>query len=121
MALWILLAGAAGAAARYGVHSLAASRRATAFPWVTFAVNVTGSLALGLVVGFVLAHGVDPDVRTIVGTGFLGAYTTFSAFAYEGFALLEDGAGATAGCYAIGSIVAGLAAATLGLAVTGAL
>jgi CrcB protein len=84
-------------------------------------VNVTGSLALGLVVGLVLQQGVDPDVRTIVGTGFLGAYTTFSAFSYETFALLEDGAGATAARYAIGSVVAGLAAAACGLALTGAL
>ena len=118
---WILLAGAAGATARYAVHTLATSRRATGFPWGTFTVNVTGSLALGLVVGLVLAHGVDAEVRTVVGTGFLGAYTTFSAFAFETFALVEDGARATAARYAVGSVVAGLAAATIGLAITDAI
>ena len=74
-----------------------------------------------MVVGLVIAQGVDIDVRTIVGTGFLGAYTTFSAYAYESFALIEDGEGRSAAVYAMGSIGAGLVAATVGLAVTGAL
>lgn len=118
---WVLLAGAAGAVARFAVHSAATSGRVAAFPWGTFLVNVSGSLALGVVVGLVVAHGVHPDVRTIAGTGFLGAYTTFSAFEYETFALTEDGAPATAARYVVASLVAGLAAATLGLAVTSAL
>ena len=121
MVAWILAAGAMGAVARYALHRVATSRRAAGFPWGTFGVNVSGSLVLGVVVGLVVAHGVDPDVRTVVGTGFLGAYTTFSAFAYEAFALLEDGVPSIASWYVAGSVVAGLAAAALGLAVTGAL
>ena len=118
---WVAVAGASGAAARYAVHQLATSRTATAVPWGTIVVNVLGALALGVVVGLVVAHGVDRDVQTVVGTGFLGAFTTFSAFSYETFALVEDGMGTTAVLHAIGSTVAGLAAAALGLALTGAL
>ena len=103
------------------MHQLATSRRATGFPWGTFVVNVAGSFALGVIVGVVLAHGVDADVQTIAGTGFLGAFTTFSAFSYETFALVEDGVVATAALHALGSVVFGLTAAALGLALAGAL
>ena len=121
--MWVLvlLAGGFGAAARAAVHAAMHSRSATAFPLGTFVVNVVGSLALGVVVGLVLAQGVDRDVQTIAGTGFLGAFTTFSAFSYETFALVEDGAATTAVAYVVGSVFAGAAAAAVGLALTGAL
>jgi len=121
MVVWVMLAGAAGATGRYAVHRAMESRVVSILPWGTIAVNVVGSLALGVVAGLVLAHGVDPDVQVIIGTGFLGAFTTFSAFSYETFALLEDGASRAALLNGLGSVVAGLLAATVGLAVVGAL
>ena len=63
-----------------------------AFPLGTLVVNVTGSIALGLVVGLGLYHGLPATPCTLIGTGFLGAYTTFSTFSYETVRLLEDGA-----------------------------
>ena len=84
-------------------------------------VNVTGSLALGIVVGLTLAQGLDPDVRAVVGTGFLGAYTTFSTYAYETIRAAGDGTRSVAWTYAIGSVLTAAAAAALGLALTGAL
>jgi CrcB protein len=114
MVLWVALAGAAGALARFGVHAAVQSRTASRFPFGTVVVNLTGSFVLGLIVGLVTYQGVDADLRTIVGTGFLGAYTTFSSYAYDTFGLLEDGVPRAAVVNAVGSIALGLAAAAVG-------
>lgn len=120
LVIGVALAGALGAPARYLVERIARTRWAGAFPAGTFVVNVSGSLALGAVVGMMLEHGLDPDVRTLVGTGFLGAYTTFSTYAYEPIRAAEDGHRKAAVAYALGSVVASVVAATLGLVITGA-
>ncbi len=117
----IALAGALGAPARFVVERAVQRVGATAFPFGTFVVNVSGSLALGVVVGLGLAHGLDPDVRSVVGTGFLGAYTTFSAYAYETVRRAEDGERAVAIFYAISSVAAACVASAFGLAIVGAL
>ena len=83
-------------------------------------VNVGGSLALGLLAGLVLAQGWSKDAQTVLGTGFLGAYTTFSTFAYETVRRAEEGAPRVAVAYALGSVAAGVAAAAVGLALAGA-
>jgi CrcB protein len=75
---------------------------------------------LGVFAGLTIYHGLDPDVRTVVGTGFIGAYTTFSSFSYETFGLLEDRAPRAALVNAFGSIAAGMVAATAGLVLAGA-
>ena len=118
---FVALAGALGALARFGVHGVVQSRTASRFPYGTFVVNMTGSFALGVVVGLVIAQGVDPDVRAVVGTGFIGAYTTFSTFSYDNVGLWESGESRSALVNALGSIAVGLLAATAGLAITGAL
>lgn len=117
---WVALAGALGALARYGVHGAVQSQTASRFPHGTVVVNLTGAFALGLLVGLVTYQGLDADVRTVVGTGFIGAYTTFSSFSYDTFGLIEGGATRAALVNAIGSIVAGLALATAGFALAGA-
>jgi CrcB protein len=115
---WVAVAGACGALARYVLHALVqsrvAARSASRFPWGTVVVNLSGSFVLGVLVGLVVYQGLDPDVRTVVGTGFLGAYTTFSSFSYETFGLVEDGLPAAAIANAVGSVVAGLLLATAG-------
>lgn len=116
----VAAAGALGAPARYALEWLVRTRRPTITPLGTLTVNVTGSLALGAVVGLALAHGLDPDVRTVVGTGFLGAYTTFSAYAYETVRRAGEGHHAVATAYAVGSVVVASLAAALGLVTTGA-
>jgi fluoride exporter len=119
--LGVALAGALGAPARYAVEQVVRRVRPTSFPLGTFVVNVSGSFALGVVVGLALAQGLDPDVRTVVGTGFLGAYTTFSTYAYETVRRAEERQRRTALLYALGSIAAAGLASALGLGVTGAL
>jgi len=116
---WVALAGALGALARYAVHGMAQSRTASQFPFGTVVVNLTGSFLLGLLVGLVTYQGLDADVRTVVGTGFIGAYTTFSSFSYDTFGLFEDGVTSAALANALGSVAAGLALATAGFALAG--
>lgn len=115
---WLVVAGgAAGSLARYGVgewlnpgHDIALG---------TLAVNVTGSFVLGALLATLALRGDDTgrrrEARLLLGTGFLGGYTTYSALAVETDALLRDGRVALGATYAIGSVVLGLAAALLGV------
>lgn len=118
--LGVLVAGALGAPARYLLER-AMRRAGRVFPWGTFVVNLSGSLAIGLVTGAALAQGFSPDARAILGTGFLGAYTTFSTYTYEIVRTAENGAGRVATAYALSSLLLGVGLAAAGLAVMGAL
>ncbi len=115
-AIGIAIAGAAGALARYGLEGLVSARRPGAFPWGTFAVNVTGTFLLGLVFTVLTERTtVDPWLRSSITVGFLGAYTTFSTFSLESYRLLADGAVGLAVANTLGSLGAGLSAVYLGV------
>lgn len=116
----VAAAGALGAPSRYALEWWMRTRWPTVTPFGTLTVNVSGSLALGLVVGLAAAHGLDPDAQAIAGTGFLGAYTTFSTYAYETVRRSREGHPRVASAYAVGSVVAASLAAALGLVATGA-
>jgi fluoride exporter len=118
-AAWLafLAAAAIGAPARYLVDGFVQRRVGGELPWGTFVVNISGCLVLGLLTGFGLYHGLDHTVRTVVGTGGLGAYTTFSTFTLETVRLVDDGAVDDALRYALGSFLVGLAAGGAGLAI----
>src|SRR5690348_14993205 len=80
----IAVAGAAGALARYGLDGLVARRAAGAFPWGTFAVNVSGAFVLGFVFTVMTEQlTTAPWLRGAITIGFLGAYTTFSTLSLE--------------------------------------
>jgi CrcB protein len=113
--LGVAIAGALGAPARYLVELAISARTGRRFPWGTFVVNVTGSLVLGFITGLALYHGLATSSKAVVGTGFVGAYTTYSTYAYETVDVAARTSARRAGAYAIGSVVAGVAAATLGL------
>jgi CrcB protein len=113
--LWVAIGGAVGAAARYGVAEWAGGRWGWTFPWGTLAVNVTGSLAIGVLMPLLLSRGVDPAYRLLLVTGFLGGYTTFSAFSLEALALLEARRWDAAAMYILGSVMLGLLACGIGL------
>jgi CrcB protein len=91
---WLLVAvgGALGAAARYLLDRAVAVRQTGPFPLGTLVINVSGSIALGLLLGLAIAQQLPTSVVALAGTGFLGAYTTFSTFTFETLRLLEDGA-----------------------------
>ncbi len=112
IALATCLAGGLGAAARFVVDGELAARRRTSIPTGTLAVNVIGSLLLGLLVG--AAPG--PWAVTVLGTGFLGGFTTFSAASVEVVRLRADGRPAAGAALAATMLLASLVAATLGVA-----
>jgi fluoride exporter len=121
-AVAIALFGALGALARYGLDGWVSRRAPASFPWGTFAINVTGSLLLGI--AFVVMterFRPDPWLRSAVTIGFLGAYTTFSTLSLETYRLAEDGAWGLAAANAIGSLTAGLAAVYAGVVIGRAL
>ena len=119
MSLILVIAGAAiGAPLRYLSDRAIQARHDTVFPWGTLTVNVVGSLILGIITGAVTAGGASPQVQLALGTGFCGALTTYSTFSYETLRLLEDDARLFAAANIVASIVAGLGAAFLGVAIS---
>lgn len=94
---------------------------ATVLPTGTLVVNVAGSLVLGVVAGLAIDHGLGDGPTTLLGPGLCGAFTTFSTFAYETVALLEEGAWREALRSVAANVVVSLAAAGLGLAATATL
>ena len=90
--LWIALGAVVGASARYFVSGYIARTFATSFPYGTLFINVSGSLLLGF---FLILAGermlLDPRWRFLIAIGFCGSYTTFSSYAFETFAYMEQG------------------------------
>jgi CrcB protein len=115
---WIafVVAGAIGAPLRYELDGLVGQRVDGAFPWGILLINVSGSFLLGLLTGLGLHHGLGKTPRVVLGTGFCGAFTTFSTFTYETVRLLEEGDVTEALANLALSLVLGAAAAAAGLA-----
>jgi fluoride exporter len=111
--LLVAVGGALGAASRYGVARLALGLGLVAFPWATWAVNLAGCFLLGLVFPW-LAQG-SARLYALAAVGFLGAFTTFSTYSLDTLLLVENGKAGLAVLNALGSVVAGLALAALGL------
>ncbi len=119
--LLVVLGAVVGAPARYVVDLLVRWWLRSGpddLPWGTALVNLVGSFVIGVVAGATLGAPSSPAVA-LVGTGFCGALTTFSALSVETVRLVETGRAAAAAAYALGSLVAGVAlcAAGYGLAV----
>ena len=107
--------GVLGSLGRYAV-GLALPHASGTFGWSTFLVNVTGSLAMGVLVVWVLAMAEPhPWLRPFLGVGVLGGWTTFSSYALDIHAMVQAGHGAAAAAYLLGSLVVGLVAVGLGI------
>jgi CrcB protein len=113
----VALLGAAGAWSRFSIGGAIATRWPSAFPFGTLAVNLTGGFLLGLLTGL----SVTGDALLLLGTGLLGAYTTFSTWMVEAQRLAEDGVFEAMWIYLLGSMVAGLAMTGAGWLLGGAL
>jgi CrcB protein len=119
--LTVALGGGIGAWLRYAT-GVALGRAigpaaATAFPWATLTVNVLGSLAMGLLAGWLARNGSLSEAwRLLLGVGVLGGFTTFSAFSLELALLIQRGNAGTAFAYAAISVLAGLGGLFAGLA-----
>jgi CrcB protein len=105
-----------GSVARYLLGGLVLhTTGAPRFPLATLTVNVTGCLAIGVLAGVAeRAHLLSPASRLFLITGFLGGYTTFSAFAYETFFLAREQAWVSAAANVLAQVALGLAAVYLG-------
>lgn len=113
----IALAGGLGSLSRYGLTGLVHKFTGGAFPYGTFAVNILGSLLFGLVWGFSEERlSFSPEMRTIILTGFMGAFTTFSTFAFESTSMLRTGQLLPFAANVGGQVVVGFTLLWLGLA-----
>lgn len=115
--LWIAVGAVVGASARYFLSGLVARNFSATFPYGTLLINITGSLVLG----FFLVYStervlLDPRWRLLVAIGFCGSYTTFSSYAFESFALMEQGQWLMMGLNILTSNVLCLAAVLAGAA-----
>ncbi len=123
--LVVMCAGAVGVALRYGIGAFVTERVGHGgFPWSTLVVNVVGALAMGVVVALLdgSSSGAGHELlRPALAIGLLGGFTTFSAFAYDAVALVEEGQLARAAVYVCVTNVVGIAALFAGLAGTRAL
>jgi len=122
----ISLGAIAGAMCRYYITLWFAQRFGTAFPYGTFFINLSGSLLMGFFATLALERvaTISPEVRLLVATGFLGAYTTFSTYGLDTINLLRDAEGSseegsrsymTAGLYWAGSAILGIISVQLGI------
>ena len=116
--LAVAVGGALGSVARYSL-GVAVPTVGGAFPTGTFLVNVAGCLLMGVLVVLVTeVREAHPLVRPFLGVGVLGGFTTFSTFSYDGLRLLQDRHLVLGGAYLVGTVVATVLAAALGLTVT---
>ena len=113
--VWIGCGGLIGACARYAAYQLVAARVGAGFPVGTLVVNLTGSFAIGVLVTVLLTRAADPAWRWLLVTGFLGGYTTFSAFSFETVVLLQEGRWSRAALYVVASNLGGLLACWVGI------
>jgi CrcB protein len=114
--LLVAAGGSLGAVSRFLLASLVEAWAGGRFPWGTFVVNASGCLALGFALALLdegsLAH---PAWKPLVAVGFLGAYTTFSTFGWEGHSLLRDSEWLGASAYLLGSVIAGVVSIRAGI------
>jgi CrcB protein len=115
--LIVFLGGGLGASLRHGVNVLSARLLGTAFPYATMFENVTGSLVMGLLAGYFAFKGdASQSWRLFLTTGFLGGYTTFSAFSLDTALLYERGELGLAALYVIASVALSIGGLFAGLA-----
>ncbi|TAL41040.1 MAG: fluoride efflux transporter CrcB [Salinibacterium sp.] len=111
----VAAAGGVGASFRLLVDGFVRSRSRGGYPFGTTIINITGSLALGFVVGLALNSLLPEMWRQIIGTGLLGGYTTFSTASFETVRLLQERRQIASILNGFGMLVGAVLAAALGL------
>jgi fluoride exporter len=113
----VFFGGGCGASLRHAVNMTCAKALGTAFPYGTFIINITGSIVMGLIAGYLTFKGeASQHWRLFLMTGILGGYTTFSAFSLDTALLYERGASGVAAFYVVGSVGISIAGLFAGLA-----
>jgi len=118
--LYVALGGALGASGRHLLGGLSTRVMGAEFPWGTFAANVIGGFAMGLLVGWLASKGSQlesgaQNMRLFLGVGILGGFTTFSAFSLEAMLMIEKKAYGLAAGYISASVVLSILALFIGL------
>lgn len=114
--LLVALGGGVGAVLRYLVGQWTLANFGPEFPFGTWAVNIAGSLAMGLLVGWLAQRDADGEaLRLLLGVGVLGGFTTFSAFSLEVFTMIVRGDTGLAGAYALSSVAGAVLAVMTGV------
>lgn len=108
--VFVGIGGALGSLARYQLGKVITEKTNTRFPTGTFIINITGAILLGIVSSLDTSR----NVYLLLGDGFLGAYTTFSTFMYEGFNLFQENRKMNAFVYIPGSLILGVIGYVLG-------
>jgi fluoride exporter len=106
-----------GAVLRYLLSQIIQTKQTSAFPLGTLVVNILGCFLIGIVFGLADKGSITQNWKLFLATGFLGGFTTFSAFSYETVSLLRDGQFGYAMTYVISSVVVGLLATFAGIAI----
>jgi len=114
--VFVSLAGSLGALARYLLGRYIAERVSSQFPSGTLLINVSGAFLIGLLFTLTGRNFLSVYLQTILATGFLGGYTTFSTMSWEGVQLTRGGSTPLGLLYFGGSVLLGLLAAVLGMA-----
>lgn len=116
MYLSVALGGALGACARYGTGHLMLRLVGAGFPYSTLVVNILGSFLMGVLIELLaLRISISPELRALLVTGFLGGYTTFSAFSLDAALMIEKGEMLAAALYILLSVVLSIAGLFAGL------
>ena len=113
--LLVMIGGAAGAGLRFELGRLALRQLGPGFPWGTLGVNLIGGLLMGVLAGSMMGQGsIDRPLWLLLAVGLLGGFTTFSAFSFDLFAMLERGRFGSAALYAGVSVLGSLFLLALG-------
>jgi len=110
---FVAIGGAVGSLTRFSLGKMISSRFNNNFPIGTFIINITGAFFLGVVSSFTL----NKNIYLLLADGFLGAYTTFSTFMYEGFSLFKNNETLNAFIYILSSLVIGILGFFIGVKV----
>lgn len=114
--LWVALGGALGSVCRFSLGRLAIVTSAAPWPLASFSVNILGGFMIGVVYSLAIERGLLSDnLRYFIMVGFLGGFTTFSAYSLELVAMLEEGRITMAAVYAVLSTVLAVGACALGV------
>jgi CrcB protein len=115
--LLVFVGAGLGGMLRHLVNLLTLRGFGPGFPVGTFAINITGSIVMGMVVGYLATRDMpSPELRLFVATGILGGYTTFSTFSLDTITLWQRGEIASAAAYVLGSLVLSFAGLWFGMA-----
>ena len=115
--LLVGLGGFAGAVARFAINTAVGARLGGGWPWATFLINLSGCFAIGFFFAFAAERaGLSENWRYLFPVGFVGAYTTFSTYAYETVRMVDEGAWLRALAYVTLSTVLGFAAVVAAMA-----